>query len=134
MLCPARAFGTAGAPGAGSPYYGDKLLIADRGNNRLLLMDAQMHVIWRYPSGSSPRHGPQFYFPDDAFFTDHGTAIISNQEQSETIIKIAYPSGTIIWSYGHPRRAGTAAGYLSEPDDAYLLKDGQVTPDSGRYE
>ena len=86
-----------------------------------------MHVLWQYPPGSSPRHGPRLYFPDDAFFTDHGTAIISNQEQNETIIKIAYPSGRIIWSYGHPRQAGTAAGYLSEPDDAYLLKNGQVT-------
>jgi len=30
MLRPSRAFGTAGAAGAGSPYFGDKLLIADR--------------------------------------------------------------------------------------------------------
>ena len=127
MLRPDRAFGTAGAPGAGSPYFGGRLLVADRGNNRLLLMDAQMQVIWQYPPRSSPRHGPRLYFPDDAFFTDHGTAILSNQEQNETIIKIAYPSGRIIWSYGHPRQAGTASGYLSEPDDAYLLKNGQIT-------
>jgi hypothetical protein len=32
---------------------------------------------------------PRLYFRDDAFFTDHGTAILSNQEQNETIIKIA---------------------------------------------
>jgi hypothetical protein len=36
MLRPDRAFGTAGAPGAGSPYFGAKLLIANRGNNRRL--------------------------------------------------------------------------------------------------
>lgn len=41
-----RAFGTAGAPGAGSPAYGYKLLIADRGNNRLLLIDDKGQVIW----------------------------------------------------------------------------------------
>jgi hypothetical protein len=29
-------------------------------------------------------------------FTGHGTAIISSQEQNETIIKFAYPSGRII--------------------------------------
>ena len=127
MLRPSRAFGTAGAPGAGSPYFGGRLLVADRGNNRLLVLDARMHLLWQYPPGPSPRRGPRLYFPDDAFFTDRGTAIISNQEQNETIIKIAYPSGRIIWSYGHPRRAGTAMGYLSEPDDAYLLKNGQVT-------
>jgi hypothetical protein len=127
MLRPDRAFGTAGAPGAGSPYFGAKLLIADRGNNRLLSMDAAMHLLWRYPAPGLPRDPLRFYFPDDAFFTDHGTAIISNQEQNETIIKLAYPSGKIIWSFGHPGHSGTAPGYLNEPDDAYLLKDGQIT-------
>jgi outer membrane protein assembly factor BamB len=127
MVRPDRAFGTAGAPGAGSPYFGARLLIADRGNNRLLLLDAAMHVVWRYPSAAAPRDRLRFYFPDDAFFTGHGTAIISNQEQNDTIVKIAYPSGKIVWSYGHPRRPGTAPGYLHEPDDAYLLNNGQVT-------
>ena len=124
---PDRAFGTAGAAGAGSPFFGDRLLIADRGNNRLLLLDAAMHVVWKYPSAAGSQDPLGFYFPDDAFFTDHGTAIISNQEENETIVKIAYPSGKIIWSYGHPRQPGTATGYLHEPDDAYLLKNGQVT-------
>jgi hypothetical protein len=99
----------------------------DHGNNRLLLMDAAMHVVWRYPAPGLPRDPLRLYFPDDAFFTDHGTTVISNQEQNETIIKLAYPSGKIIRSFGHPGCSGTAPGYLNEPDDAYLLKDGQVT-------
>jgi hypothetical protein len=78
--------------------------------------------VWRYPSPGAPR----LYYPDDAFFTGHGTAIISNQEQNETIVKIAYPSGKITWSYGHAGKPGTAPGYMHEPDDAYLLKNGQV--------
>jgi outer membrane protein assembly factor BamB len=127
MLRPNRAFGTAGAPGAGSPYFGARLLVADRGNNRLLLLDDTMHLVWKYPSAHAPRDPLRFYFPDDAFFIDHGTAIISNQEQNDTIIKLAYPSGKIIWSYGHPRQPGTAPGHLHEPDDAYLLKNGQIT-------
>jgi outer membrane protein assembly factor BamB len=127
MLRANRAFGTAGAAGAGSPFYGAKLLIADRGNNRLLLLDPQLRLLWKYPSAHTARNPSRFYFPDDAFFIDHGTAILSNQEQNETIVKIAYPSGKIIWSYGHPRHSGTAPGYLHEPDDAYLLKNGQVS-------
>jgi hypothetical protein len=127
MLRPNPAFGRAGAPGAGSPYFGARLLIADRGNNRLLLMDDSMHVVWKYPSATSPPDRLRFYFPDDAFFIHHGRAIISNQEQNDTIVEIAYPSGKIIWSYGHPRQAGTARGYLHEPDDAYLLRSGQIT-------
>jgi outer membrane protein assembly factor BamB len=127
MLRPNRAFGTAGAAGAGSPYFGAKLLVADRGNNRMLLLDPASHVVWRYPSSSTARDPLSFYFPDDAFFIHHGTAIISNQEENETIIELAYPSGKIIWSYGHPKQTGTAPGYLHEPDDAYLLKNGQIS-------
>jgi outer membrane protein assembly factor BamB len=127
MLRPNRAFGTAAAPGAGSPFFGAKLLIADRGNNRLLLVDPNMHVAWKYPSAATPRDPLGFHFPDDAFFAGHGTAIISNQEQNDTIIKMAYPSGKVVWSYGHPGTPGTPPGYLHEPDDAYLLKNGQVT-------
>ncbi len=130
MLRPNSSFGEAGAPGAGSPYYGEKLLIADRGNNRLLVLDDTGATVWTYPNPPSmpPPPGPGgFYFPDDAFFVDHGTAIISNQEENETIVKIAYPSGKLLWSYGHPAQPGSAPGYLHEPDDAYLLKNGNVT-------
>ena len=127
MLTPDAAFGTAGAAGAGSPYFGANLLIADRGNDRLLVLDAAMHILWTYPSATSGPDPLGFYFPDDAFFIDKGTAIISNQEQNETIVEIGYPSGKILWSYGHPKQPGTAVGYLHEPDDAYLLKNGQIT-------
>ncbi len=130
MLRPDVKFGTAGSPGAGSPYYGEKLLVADRGNNRLLVLSDTGAVVWTYPNPPAmpPPPGPGgFYFPDDAFFVDHGTAIISNQEENETIVKIGYPSGKLLWSYGHPAQPGSAPGYLHEPDDAYLLKNGDVT-------
>jgi hypothetical protein len=127
MIKPNPTFGAAGAPGAGSPYFGQKLLVADRGNDRLLLMDAAMNIDWTYPNATSPANPDGFYFPDDAFFAKHGTVIISNQEENETIVQIAYPSGQITWSYGHPKVTGTAPGYLHEPDDAYLLRNGQIT-------
>ncbi|MGH3415283.1 MAG: hypothetical protein ACRDSS_02340, partial [Actinocrinis sp.] len=121
------SFGTAGAPGAGSPYFGAKLLIADRANNRLLLMSPAMKVEWRFPSATTPHDRFGFYFPDDAFFIRHGTAIITNQEQNETLQEVAFPSGRIVWEYGHPKQSGTGRGYLHEPDDAYLLPNGQIT-------
>ncbi len=126
-LRPNPAFGIAGTAGAGSPYYGTQLLVADRGNDRLLLMDPAMNVRWTYPNATSPADPLGFYFPDDAFFAKRGSIIISNQEQNETILEIAYPSGNIVWSYGHPKVSGTATGYLYEPDDAYLLRNGQIS-------
>jgi hypothetical protein len=127
MLTPNSGFGTAGASGAGSPYFGMHLLIADRGNNRFLVMDPAMNITWSYPSATSPPDPYGFTFPDDAFFIDKGQAIISNQEQNETIVEIAYPSGKVLWEYGHPKQPGAAPGYLHEPDDAYLLKSGLIT-------
>ncbi|HKD95732.1 MAG TPA: hypothetical protein VKB43_13585, partial [Gaiellaceae bacterium] len=127
MVIPNAGFGKAGDPGAGSPFAGDKLLIADRGNDRLLLLDDRDRVVWRYPSpGRAAPHGG-FYFPDDAFFIRHGSAIISNQEDNDTIVEIEYPSGRITFQYGHPRQPGSAPGYLNTPDDAYLLANGHMT-------
>ncbi|HEV2360360.1 MAG TPA: hypothetical protein VGS21_01535, partial [Acidimicrobiales bacterium] len=54
MIKPNAGFGVAGMPGAGSPYYGDKLLIADRGNNRLLVLDDTGKIVWDYPSTQVP--------------------------------------------------------------------------------
>ncbi len=122
-----RAFGVAGSPGAGSPFYGDKLLVADRGNDRLLLIDDTGKVIWTYPSRNAPPPPGGFYFPDDAFFIRHGTAIISNQEENDTIVEIGFPSGRVLFSYGHPRTPGAGPGYLNNPDDAYLLRNGDIT-------
>jgi outer membrane protein assembly factor BamB len=127
MIRPNRAFGTAGVPGAGSPYAGYQLLVADRGNDRLLLIDDTGRVIWTYPSPGRPAPPGGFYYPDDAFFAVHGTEIIVNQEDNHTIDVLAYPSGKVLWTYGHPRQAGAAPGFLDNPDDAYVLPDGSIS-------
>ena len=127
MVVPNQGFGRAGDPGAGSPFAGDKLLIADRGNDRLLLLDDRDRVVWRYPAPGRPAPPGGFYFPDDAFFIRHGTAIVSNQEDNHTIVEIAYPSGHIVFHYGHPRNPGSAAGYLNTPDDTYVLGNGLMS-------
>ncbi|MHB1568458.1 MAG: outer membrane protein assembly factor BamB family protein [Solirubrobacteraceae bacterium] len=127
MLEPNAGFGTAGAPGAGSPYFGGRLLVADRANNRLLLFNSSMNLLWHFPSSTSPPDRYGFFFPDDAFFVNHGTGILTNQEENETIQEIGFPSGKVLWEYGHPKTIGTATGFLHEPDDAYLLPNGQIS-------
>jgi hypothetical protein len=107
------------------PFNG-QLLIADRGNNRLLSVNAAKQILWRFPTASRPAPPTGFYFPDDAFFIHHGTGIISNQEGNDTVVEVGFPSGKPLWSYGHPKVARAAPGYLHEPDDAYLLRDGDV--------
>lgn len=109
-----------------APFTG-RLLIADRGNNRLLVVNARKKVLWRFPSRAHPAPPGGFYFPDDAFFIHGGTGIISNEEQNERIVQLAFPSGKLLWSFGHPGITGSEPGYLHEPDDAYLLKNGNVS-------
>jgi outer membrane protein assembly factor BamB len=102
------------------------LLIADRGNNRILLVDNRKRILWRYPA---PGHRPSypFHFDDDAFFGPKLRKIISNQEDQQTIQIVSFPAGRVLWHYGQPNVRGSAAGYLNTPDDAYLLPHGVVT-------
>ena len=125
-LRPSPYGGPVGGAGAGVPYQGH-LLIADRGNDRLLVINAARNLQWQYPSATMPPPPGGFYFPDDAFFFHNGTGIISNQEDNHTIVEIGYPSGKILWQYGHPGQPGSSSGYLNQPDDAYLLKNGEIT-------
>lgn len=114
------------SPSGPPPAFNGLLLIADRGNDRLLLVDAQKRVHWVYPAPGRTAPPGGFYFPDDAFFVDHARGVITNEEGNDDIVQIAYPSGRTVWQYGHPGHPGSAPGYLSQPDDAFLLRDGRV--------
>ena len=117
---------SASSAGASYPFAG-RLMIADRGNDRLLVVNARKQVLWRFPSHAHPAPPGGFYFPDDAFFIHGGAGIISNEEQNERIVQLAFPSGKLLWSFGHPGITGSEPGYLHEPDDAYLLRNGTVS-------
>ena len=122
---PKSPSGTAAGSPSG-PFQGG-LMIADRGNNRIIVVNNRKEILWLFPSKEHPAPPGGFYFPDDAFFTHGGQGIVSNEEQNERIVQLAYPSGKLTWSYGHPGVTGSQPGYLHEPDDAYLLKNGDVT-------
>jgi len=120
----AAAEKTTGGP---APPCEGELMIADRGNNRIIVVNNRKQVLWRFPSKAHPAPPGGFYFPDDAFFTHGGSAIISNEEENERIVQLSYPAGKLLWSYGHPGEIGSEPGYLHEPDDAYLWRNGDVS-------
>ncbi len=101
------------------------LLIADRGNNRMLLVDGAHRIYWRYPGGGSL--AMPFRFGDDTFFGPRFDRIISNQEDQDTIQIISFPGRRILWRYGHVNVKSGRPGYLNTPDDAYLLNSNLVT-------
>lgn len=102
------------------------LLIADRGNDRLLLVDGRKRTVWRYPPRGTRPSFP-FRYPDDAFFVPGYRGIVSNQEDQDTIQVVSFPGGRVVWHYGHPGVPGSSRGYLDRPDDAYVLPDGMRT-------
>jgi hypothetical protein len=101
------------------------LLIADRGNNRMLLVDNRKRILWTYPPPGGARY--PFRFDDDAFFGPGFRSIISNQEDQQTLQIVGFPSGKLLWRYGHSNVKGNSPGYLNTPDDAYSLRGGLVS-------
>jgi len=110
---------------APAPFPGF-LLVADRGNDRALLLDGRKRILWRYPRpGRSP--AMPFRYDDDTFFGPGYGTIVSNQEDQETVQVLSFPAGRLLWHYGHVDAAASARGYLNNPDDAYLLGRGRVS-------
>ena len=102
------------------------LLVADRGNDRALLLDGRKHILWRYPRPGR-RPAMPFQYDDDTFFGPGYRTIVSNQEDQETVQVLSFPAGRLLWRYGHVDSAGSGRGYLNNPDDAYLLPSGRIS-------
>lgn len=113
------------APGQAG-RFGLGLLIADRGNGRLLIVNDAHQIIWRFPTKGSLPPGQQF-LADDAFIAPDGRTIVANDEFHQVIDRIDIVSRRIVWQYGNYNRLGSSAGALHTPDDAYPLANGDVT-------
>lgn len=101
---------------------GYNVLIADRGNNRLVLVSPAKRILWTYDfTGLPPNAGA-----DDAFFVEGGKRIIASLEHSQVIQIIDVATKQIVWEYGKLGKRGSAPGYLNFPDDAYMLPNGDV--------
>lgn len=99
------------------------LMVADRDNNRIIILSPAKRIVWRFPAHG----GSGFEGPDDAFVSPDGRYISVNQEFNETIALVSLTRHPrVVWSYGHATAQGSAYGYLAHPDDAYLLPNGQI--------
>lgn len=102
------------------------VLIADRGNNRLIIVNPQGNIVWQFPQPGDLAPGQTWLAPDDAFFTPNGMDIIATQESQFTISEISVATHKIVWQYGHPGVPGSAPDYLDNPDDAMMLPNGDI--------
>ena len=103
------------------------LLIADRGNDRMLLVDVHRRILWRFPTARDLARGVHIYFDDDTFVEPGGKAIVSNEEENHAILSVDIATHHVTVLYGRPGVKGTAPGLLNTPDDAYVLPDGTLT-------
>ncbi len=113
-------------PGSNPTVLPGPILIADRNNSRLLIVDPQGRILWTFPNPGALAPGQTFVAPDDAFFTPHGNNIVVTQESNSVITEISLKTDHIVWRYGHPGVAGSGLGYLHNPDDAMELPNGNV--------
>ncbi|HEY5098905.1 MAG TPA: kelch repeat-containing protein [Gaiellaceae bacterium] len=91
------------------------VMIADRNNNRIIMVSPSKKIVWQKDG---------LHDPDDAFFTTGYKSISTNEEYNQTMALIGVRSRRVTWSYGHADVRGSSPGYMSNPDDAYLLPNG----------
>jgi hypothetical protein len=106
-----------GLPPVRSHVVPGYVLIADRNNNRALIVSPSKRVVWL----ATGLRGP-----DDAFFTPGYRSVITNEEFNDTLTELSLRGKRRIWTYGHAGVPGSSPGYLNTPDDAYRLADGMT--------
>jgi outer membrane protein assembly factor BamB len=102
------------------------VLIADKGNNRLLVVNPQGQVLGQWPQPGDLAPGQTFRIPDDAFLTPDGKDVIATEEDDFVVTEIDIATRKIVWRYGTPGVHGAGPGRLNNPDDAMKLPDGTV--------
>src|SRR5579884_4289529 len=103
------------------------LLIADRGNDRILLVDPRRRTLWRFPTAADRARGVHLVFDDDTFVEPGGKSLITNEEDHQDILSIDIKTHHVTNLFGVPGVVGHDSTHLDWPDDAYVLPDGTMT-------
>lgn len=110
-------------PGSDRSALPGDVLIADRSNDRLLVVDPRGRIVWRFPR---PGDGRSLPLPDDAFFSANARRIVVTEEDVDAVSVIDVPSHRIVWRYGAIGVPGSSPGRLAHPDDAMPLPGGSI--------
>jgi hypothetical protein len=108
----------------GLPGY---LVIADRGNNRMLVVDPRHRLDFEFPNARERAHGKRLFYNDDTFVEPGGRALIANEEDNNDVVEVVLATRSLHRLFGHPGVAGSDATHLHTPDDAYMLPGGTFT-------
>lgn len=114
------------APGSDPSVLPGPILIADKLNNRIVIIDPRGRTMWQFPRPSDLAPGQTFKIPDDAFFTPNGRQIIATEEDDQVIRVVDIATHRIVYTYGTPGVRGSGANHLNNPDDALMLPSGAI--------
>jgi len=111
------------APGSDPSALPGDVLIADEGNDRLLLVSRTGQVVWQFPP---PGASARLASPDDAFFARGGRSIIVTEEAAQVVSLLDVRQRRLTWRYGRLGDSGAGPNRLSNPDDAMVLPGNHV--------
>ena len=97
------------------------VLIADRNNNRLLVVSPKGQIVWQL---SEPT-------PSDAYFTSTGRSIIVTQHLKAVVLRRSVSTGRITYSYGHAGTVGSGSDRLHDPQTGHQVGGQIVIADLG---
>src|SRR5579859_4506045 len=103
------------------------ILIADRGNNRVLVVNPEYQIVYLYPNQEDKPRGRVLVYNDDTFVVPGGQSLIANEEDNHAIVEWSLVDRSLHVLFGHPGEAGSDRTHVHTPDDAYVLADGTVT-------
>jgi DNA-binding beta-propeller fold protein YncE len=102
------------------------ILIADEGNNRIVIVDPAGKVRWVFPQKGDLKPGQTFKTPDDVFFSPDAKEIIATESEHQLVSVIDIATRKIVFEYGVAGHGSSKKGSLNNPDDAIILPDGRI--------
>ena len=63
----------------------------------MILVDPHHRILWRFPDARDKAHGARLVFDDDTFVEPGGKAIVSNEEDHQTIVSVK-PLAPTAWA------------------------------------
>jgi DNA-binding beta-propeller fold protein YncE len=104
------------AAGSSASVLPANILVADRNNNRLVVISPLGRVVWTQPLTG----------PSDAFLSLTGRSIIVTEPGSFVALQLSVSDRKTLYRYGHSGHPGVADNRLHDPETAQELSDGRL--------